>query len=197
MARIRERRMSEEDRDDPRAQNARSGSASSDVYEESAQPSRDVREDDAVGDRELSDDERVALFKDSILQSVLPALPPMRGYHVCYLSTTNVRDTIQNRQRLGYQLITHEMIPRWKGGSLKSGEYPGVVSINEMVAARLPLSLYNRYMKESHHYAPLAEEEKIRANVEGLKQQGSRVLEEGDGTAEIIQRARPMPEFIE
>lgn len=150
-------------------------------------------------DRELSDDERFALFQSAILQSVLPNLPTMPGYHLCWLTTNNPRDSVAMRVRLGYELISQDMIAGWKGESLKSGEYKGVISINEMIAARIPLRLYNRYMKEAHDALPRQEEEKLRAVVTGLKDSaqtvGTRIAEEGDGTADIVQRARPMPEF--
>jgi len=150
-------------------------------------------------DRELTEDERFALFQSSIVQSVLPNLPPMPGYHLCWLTTTNPRDSIAMRVRMGYELITQDMIAGWRGESLKSGEYKGVISVNEMVAARISLRLYNRYMVEVHDTLPRAEEEKLRAVVTGLKDAaqtvGTRIAEEGDGTADIVQRARPMPEF--
>jgi len=150
-------------------------------------------------DRELSEDERFALFQSSIVQSVLPNLPPMPGYHLCWLTTNNPRDSIAMRVRLGYELISQDMIAGWRGESLKSGEYKGVISVNEMVAARISLRLYNRYMAEVHDTLPRAEEEKLRAVVSTLKDQaqtvGTRIAEEGDGTADIVQRARPMPEF--
>jgi hypothetical protein len=150
-------------------------------------------------DREMSEDERLEMFRDSLQQSVLPDLPYMYGYHVCWLTTSNPRDSIQWRIRIGYELIRIEDLPGWEGVSLKTGDYSGVVGINEMVAARIPISLYNKYMREVHHNMPLSEEEKIRAKTTALKQQleevGSHVAEEGDGTASIVQRAGAMPEF--
>jgi len=46
---------------------------------------------------------------------------------------------------------------------LKTGEYAGCIGINEMVAVKLPLELYERYMYEAHHRQPLEEEEKLEA----------------------------------
>lgn len=164
-----------------------------------AEPHQDERDEDGVEASDIDDDERFAMFQDSIVQSVLPEIPNMPGYHLCWLTTANPRDTIQNRIRVGYQLITRDMVPGWEGISLKSGEYSGVISVNEMVAARIPLRLYNRYMRELHETMPRSEEEKIKAHVNKLSEQaeaaGARI-EEGDGTAEIVQRARPMPEFM-
>jgi hypothetical protein len=151
-------------------------------------------------DREITEGERLEFFRDSLQQSVLPDLPPIPGYHLCWLSTTNPRDTIAWRMRLGYTLIRVEDLPGWNGGSsTKVGDISGVISINEMVAAKLPLRLYNQYMKEVGEVMPRSEEEKLRAKQNSAKQQleavGSAIVEEGDGTASLANRAPPMPEF--
>ena len=161
---------------------------------------RGDEERETVEDRELSDDERLVLFRSSLHQTVLPDLPPMPGYHVCWLTTTNPRDSIPNRMRLGYELVRLDSIPGWDGLSLKTGDYAGCVGINEMVAARIPLSLYNRYMREVHHAMPMSEEEKMKERVDLMKHQAKQAgasVYEGDGTAEIVQRARPMADLYE
>lgn len=152
------------------------------------------------GDRELSDDDRLDIFRDSLDQSVLPDLPPMPGYHCCWLTTNNPRDTIARRRRIGYELIPLGELPGgWEGAGLNSADYPGYITVNEMIAARIPLTLYNRYMREVHHSKPLGEEEKLRATVDSLKNEAERFgarVQEGDGTERIVQRAPPMPDFL-
>jgi hypothetical protein len=159
---------------------------------------RETEEREQTENREFSDDERFEMFVDSHGQSVMPDLPQMDGFHTCWLTTTNPRDTIARRRMMGYQLIRAEEIPGWAGLSMKTGEFAGVISVNEMVAARISLRLYNRYMKHSHEALPRSEEEKLRANVDLMKQQaesaGGKIFE-GDGTEQIVQRAPPMPEF--
>jgi hypothetical protein len=156
----------------------------------------DREERQAQNPDETPDDEFLAAFMDSLDQSVLPNLPKMPGYHVCWLTTSNPRDTVPNRLRMGYELITDRMVPGFEGASPKSANYPGVLTVNEMLAARIPLRLYNRMMEYVHHDMPLSEEEKLRAKVESIKESGARdgarVLE-GDGMSEIVQRAKPMP----
>jgi hypothetical protein len=158
------------------------------------------REDRAATENqdEIDDDEYLERFKENLDQSVLPNLPPMPGYHVCWLTTSNPRDTVANRIRMGYELITDQMVPGFEGASPKSAQFPGVLTVNEMLAARIPVRLYLRMMKHVHHDLPLSEEEKLRAQVDGLKEdaerQGGKVLE-GDGMAEIVQRANSVPVF--
>jgi hypothetical protein len=154
---------------------------------------------DQEDDYDELENERFRIFQETSLQSVLPTLPKRDDYHYCWLTTSNPRDTIQNRIRMGYELITPKMLPGWDGTSLKSGEYAGCVGINEMIASRIPMRLYNRIMREVHHNMPLSEEEKLRASTQNMKQQAEQMggrLDEGDGTAGVVQRA-PVPRFVE
>ena len=111
--------------------------------------------------RELTDNERLDEFRMSMFQSALPDIPPINGYHVCWLTTTNPRDSIPARMRLGYSPIQAHEIPGWEHTAVKSGEYEGMVGVNEMVAFKLPSHLYEQYMYEVHHRAPLEEEGKL------------------------------------
>jgi hypothetical protein len=70
----------------------------------------------------------------------------------------------------------------------KTGEYAGCVAVNEMLAAKLPLSLYYRYMQEAHHDAPLREEEKLEETATLMREQAERAggrLLESDGMRDV------------
>ena len=138
------------------------------------------------------------MFRDAQQHSVLPDLLQMTGYHTIWLTTSNPRDPIQKRIRMGYELIRPEMVPGWDGLALKTGDYAGVVGINEMVAARIPTRLYQMFMAEAHHNMPLSEEDKIRSNIRGLAEQARAEkadVEEEEGMAELGNRARAVPRF--
>lgn len=171
----------------PRATTARADIAGDD-YSDEREHDRDT-----LDDMDLSDDERLEAFRDSMRQSVLPDLPKMPGFHLCWLTTTNARDSIQNRVRMGYQLVRADMLRGWEGITVQAGEFAGVIGVNEMVAARLPDRLYKLFMKETHHNAPLAEEEKLRARTKAISAQaeamGARVLEDA-GQAEEFENLR-------
>jgi hypothetical protein len=47
----------------------------------------------------------------------------------------------------------------------------GFIGVNEMLAFKLPISLYEKYMKEAHHDAPLREEEKLTDTADFLEHQ--------------------------
>lgn len=149
-----------------------------------ARQSRAAVDRPAVENREVSDDERVEMFRQQFFQSVLPDLPKIPGFHVCWLTTANPRDSIQSRIRLGYQLITPDDVPGWDYVTIKTGDYAGYIGVNEMIAAKLPEELYYRFMEEAHHHAPMSEDEKLTAMSDSLKSQaeayGARIIE-GDG----------------
>lgn len=178
------------------------GRASADVTramarEEDSRESDEGREPD---DREMSDEDYLERFRDQLEQSVLPNLPNQDGFHVCWLTTSNPRDTIPMRMRMGYQLIRESDLPGLNEASVKTGSYAGCVMINEMIAARIPLRLYNLYMKEAHSNRPLAEEGKLRNMVEEIKNQASSSgleIEVGDGMAQLGKGARVMEELRE
>jgi hypothetical protein len=157
----------------------------------------DARESRAVEDRtktesrELSDDERVEMFRHQFFQSSLPDLPMIPGWHMCWLTTTNPRDSIQTRIRLGYQPVKAEDVPGWEYATLKTGDWQGFIGVNEMLAFKLPMSLYLKFMQEAHHDAPLREEEKLTDTAEFMAQQASASksrLIQGDGTQELVQK---------
>lgn len=138
--------------------------------------------------RSISDDERVEMFRQQFHQSSLPDLPKIPGWHLCWLTTTNPRDSIQTRIRLGYEPVKPEEVPGWEYATLKTGDWAGMIGVNEMLAFKLPISLYEKYMQEAHHDAPLREEEKLTDTQDFLEQQAraskSRI-DMGDGNREI------------
>ncbi|QGH72185.1 MAG: hypothetical protein [Caudovirales sp. ctOwN3] len=165
--------------------------------DERLKKTKDVgREDRAMEDRavtenrEVSDDDRLEMFRQQFFQAALPDLPKIPGYHVCWLTTTNPRDTINMRMRLGYEPVKPEDIPGWEASTVKSGEWQGLIGVNEMLAFKLPLSLYEKYMQEAHHDAPTRELEKLSDTADFLQQQAENsgsYLVEGDGMQDMRQ----------
>lgn len=153
--------------------------------------------DRAVTETLQSDEERLEAFRNQFFSSALPALPNLEGFHVCWLTTTNPRDSIQARERLGYTPIRPEEIGWSPELSIKTGDHAGYVGVNEMVAYKVPERLYQMYMREAHHEAPLREEEKLRAILDVIrdtaKEKGLGV-EQGDGS-EALGRKVKAPVF--
>lgn len=148
-------------------------------------------EDRTVTDnREIGDEVRLEMFRQQFTQAALPDLPKIPGYHVCWLTTTNPRDTVNMRMRLGYEPVKPEDIPGWESTAIKSGEWVGFIGVNEMLAFKIPMSLYEAYMNEAHHIAPLKELEKLTDTADFLRQQAegsNSALVEGDGIQELRQ----------
>lgn len=147
-------------------------------------------------ERELSDAERLELFRLTTFQNQLPILPQelFPTDHLCWLTTSNTRDPIQGRIRLGYKLIQINELPGWEHSVINTGLYSGCVGINEMVAAKLPLRLFEMYMTEAHHNQPLAEEGKLRATLDVIKESARGGLKgpviEEESTAQLGTRTR-------
>jgi hypothetical protein len=153
--------------------------------------SRVMKDRPITQNREVTEDERVEMFRQQFFQSSLPDLPKIPGWHMCWLTTTNPRDSIQTRIRLGYEPVKPEDVPGWEYATLKTGDWSGFIGVNEMLAFKLPISLYERFMKEAHHDAPMREEEKLTDTAEFLEEQAKMSksrLTVGEGNAEMGQK---------
>lgn len=151
-------------------------------------------------ERVLSDEERLDEFRKSFFQSVLPDLPTIPGWHVCWLTTTNPRDSIAARVRLGYEPVRTDDVPGWEHAALKSGEWMGCIGVNEMIAFKLPMNLYEAYMYEAHHTQPLSEEQKLTSVIDVIREEAAAVAKSGmkgikfeleEGTADLGQDLDP------
>jgi hypothetical protein len=144
--------------------------------------------------RAISDEERLEIYRSQYYQHALPDLPEIDGFHTCWLTTTNPRDTIHARMRLGYEPIKSADVPGFEAFSMKTGDWAGMIGVNEMLAFKLPMSLYERYMDEAHVRAPFEEQSKITSLIDELNDQAQRVgggISEGDGFSELRQGPRP------
>lgn len=141
-----------------------------------------------------SSKERRKMWTDEWTQSALPNVPELKGYHLCWLSTTNGYDSIDKRMRLGYTPVKADDVPGYENWRVKAGEHVGFIACNEMLLFKIPLELYQEVMSHFHHEAPLEEAEKIRRNAEaqqGRDSTGRRLGQvEGEGLGEID---KPMP----
>ena len=156
---------------------------------------REAEERTVTEDRTVSDDDRLEMFRQQLFNDALPDLPELPGYHSIWLTTTNPRDSIHRRIRLGYEPIKPEEIPGLEYASVKTGEWTGFVGVNEMLAFKLPMSLYQKFMQEAHHDAPLREENKLAETAEIMREQAARAggkLIEGDGMTDMYEPA-PRP----
>lgn len=146
-------------------------------------------------DRDLTEADRLQMFRERLFNDALPDLPHLPGYHVCWLTTNNNRDPVHKRLQLGYELIRADEIPGMEYSSLKTGEYAGCVGMNEMVAAKIPSTLYQAFMQEVHHRQPLEEEEKIRQAIEAAQEQAKlsgAALIPDEGFSEMLQQQTPV-----
>jgi hypothetical protein len=131
--------------------------------------------------RALTDEQRLTSFRHALAQGELPAIPSIDGYHVCWLTTTNSRDTIASRLRIGYELIRTEEVPGMEHVGIKTGEYAGCIGVNEMLAAKIPLRLYHMYMQDAHHDQPMQNAQGIYDTIQSMQDQA----QESKGRLEV------------
>src|SRR5579859_2617087 len=108
-------------------------------------------------DREKTDkvriSERQAMLRAT--DTLLPTPPDMPGYHLIWLTTANNKDTVENRQRFGYELVKRAELPNFALNSQKSGEITDDrIMINEMVLAKIREDLWKEDMTYLHHTQP-------------------------------------------
>lgn len=125
-----------------------------------------------TGDREVTDmvrgHERRAMLRDT--NTLLPAPPAVAGYHSFWATTTNTKDTVESRQRLGYTFITRDEVPNYEFDKLKSGDTSSDrIMIAEMVAMKLPLEVWKEDMMDIHHNMPTEMARGIKDNIVKMK----------------------------
>ena len=142
--------------------------------------------------RDISDNDRLRMFQNQLFNDALPDLPTIPGWHLCWLTTTNTRDSIHRRMQLGYEPVRPEEVPGMEYATQKTGEWAGMIGVNEMLAFKLPMSLYEMFMQEAHHDAPNREEGKLSDTADFIRNQGARdnvEIYEEEGYSDLRQSA--------
>lgn len=145
----------------------------------------------------LTVEEQRRLIRSEFQQEALPTVPTLPGWHFCWLSTTNSYDPINKRMRLGYVPVRYSEVPGFESMKMKSGEFEGCVSCNEMLLFKIPEARYQAIMQEFHHHLPLEEEEALRSQVMNESATDSKgkklahITEDSDGYEELMGRKVP------
>jgi hypothetical protein len=108
--------------------------------------------------------ERHAMLRDT--NTLLPIPPDMPGYHLVWLTTTNSKDSLETRFRLGYELVKRAELPDFALNSQKGGDLTeDRISVNEMVLAKIPYDLWVQDMTYLHHTLPNESAKNLRDSV--------------------------------
>jgi hypothetical protein len=147
----------------------------------------------------VSTQERRKMWSDEWTQRALPDVPSMKGWHVCWLSTTNSYDSIDKRIRLGYVPVKSEEIDGFENWRVKAGEHVGYIACNEMLLFKIPEDVYQDIMTHFHHEKPLEEANKIKvqahSQLAARDSSGKKLGQvEGEGMGEI-DKELPAPVF--
>jgi len=142
------------------------------------------------------------MWSDEWTQTALPNVPPIPGWHLCWLSTTNSYDTIDKRIRLGYVPVTADELPGFENYRVKAGEHVGHISCNEMLLFKIPTELYQRVMTHFHYQKPMEATQAIMERMEELQQgadsSGHKLLKtEGEGFGRVAKSSVNRPPVFE
>ena len=90
------------------------------------------------------------------VDTLLPETPAIEGFHTIWLTTTNPRDSLERRFRLGYSLVNPSEVPGFKVDTQKhDGDLTNDrIIINEMVLAKIPMDLWKGDVLMMHHEKP-------------------------------------------
>lgn len=152
-----------------------------------------VNEQRPENDGGRSDVDYDRMLRDEFVQSALPNVAPIPGWHLCWVPQNSSYDPLHRRIRLGYVPVQADEL---KGGDdlsdyrIKSGKLEGAVACNEMVLMKIPEAKYQSIMRMFHHTQPLQEENAIYERVQELKQTAGKrgqklVQEEGRGFSSL------------
>ena len=160
--------------------------------------SREEKDRPLTEDRQVMDSDRLEMFRKSFAAEKLSALPDIPGYHSCWLTTTNNADPVFRRLRWGYELLKPSECPGLETSEIKTGDYAGCVGSGEMLAAKVPLDLYEMMMTEWHYTQPLAEEGKLRSALDVIEEEARKKkarLDIEEGTRQLGRRTGRAPKF--
>lgn len=137
--------------------------------------------------------ERRSNFRDEWTANALPTPPDIKGFHLCWLSTTNSTDPIHKRIRMGYVPVRADEVPGFEHYKMKSGEYEGIVSCNEMLLFKIEAELYQEMMRYFHHDKPMEDEAMLKDSPALRDEQARRLAEkaEDDGFNTLGEKRAP------
>lgn len=164
----------------------------------------DIRGDRGADDNDratsglTSDDDFEKFMEAEFTQTALPNPPSLAGYHLVWLTTASQYDSVQKRQRLGYQPVRQSEMPGFDASNGQSlAGYDGFVTCNEMVLFKIQEDRYQKIMAFFHHKKPLEEEEGV---IGKFNDQGERLNDRDDGVdameKEAAMQRRKIPTFL-
>jgi hypothetical protein len=136
--------------------------------------------------------ERVSNFRDEWAATALPTPPAIPGFHQCWLSSTNSYDPIYKRMRMGYVPVRADELPGFEHLKMRSGEFEGIVSCNEMLLFKIRSELYQEMMEYFHHEKPMEDEQMIKASAaltDAQKRDVAQSIEE-DGFKQLAKQVK-------
>lgn len=120
-------------------------------------PPRESREEIAKDEarKKLGDnDDPIGAFEEmSFSEDLLPTPPKIPGFHLCWLTTNGISDSIASRQRAGYVPVHPDEVPGF--AAVNSQNASEFIQRNEMVLYKIRSDLYERLKTHYHGTKPM------------------------------------------
>lgn len=167
---------------------------SRDYQSDTARPSRDT-----IQNRELSDEEFQRRMRDTQGGALMPSVPAIPDYHVCWavgnLSTSG--GSYREYMSKGYTFVDPSEVPGFVFDPVteRGSAMAGKIMHKELVLMKLPERQYQMLMQEFHHRQPQELERGIVESAKGkLAVEGSGLVDVESGTAQLG-KARAIKRF--
>lgn len=123
-------------------------------------PPRESREDiarDEARSKLGEYDDPVGVFEEmSFSEDLLPTPPKIPGFHLCWLTTNGIGDSIASRQRAGYVPVHPDEVPGFAAVSGQNAQNtPEIIQRNEMVLYKIRSELHDRLKSHYHGAKPM------------------------------------------
>ncbi len=109
--------------------------------------------------------ERRAMLSD--VNTLLPNPPKIPNFHTFWATTTNNKDSVENRQRMGYSFVTRAEMPDFLLSSQKMGESTeDRIMVNEMVLMKIDEATWEDDMLYKHYDLPAESMKNLKDSVQ-------------------------------
>lgn len=136
----------------------------------------------------LSETDLERIIESEFDQSALPTAPLLPGWHVVWLTSQSQYDSLQKRERLGYQPVLRDEMSNFDpSNGQRLGNMDNYITCNEMVLYKIEEARYQAIMRHFHHKKPMQEEASIADTIRAGMQKDSSGKELGSFEGEGIQ----------
>lgn len=165
-------------------------------FAESAERTGDTRE--ILESREMTDEEFLRRLKEEDGGALLPKLPVLPGWHLCWASRSIDSQGGSWRFYLerGYSFVESSEVPGFYHEQINEGYLVGKVAFKELVLMKISEKRYQASMQHFHHDKPLSQERGVMDDIrDKLVYKDESVITDMDDGMKKLGKARQVKRF--